>query len=119
VARVGAIVTCEGHALSVHNSCLVLAQLPTASVVGGFRQWKEHGRSVRKGERGLMIWVPTSCKADAEQPAPEAQPPAEGQTEGGARRSGFVMGTVFDISQTEPTDERECAEGAGLTAEAA
>jgi hypothetical protein len=103
VARLGAIVTCEGHALTVHNSCLVLTQLPTASMVGGFRQWQEHGRSVRKGERGLMIWVPTSRKADAEQAPPEAEPAADGQAEGGARRSGFVMGTVFDISQTEPT----------------
>jgi hypothetical protein len=43
VAHVGAVVTCEGRALSVHNSCLVLTQFPTASMVGGFRQWKAHG----------------------------------------------------------------------------
>ena len=36
VAKVGAIVTCEGRALSVHNTCLVLNQLPTASMIGGF-----------------------------------------------------------------------------------
>src|SRR5712691_8342222 len=77
VAHVGAIVTCEGRALSVHNSCLVLTQLPTASMVGGFRQWKAHGRSVKKGEHGLMIWVPTSRKDDAETTA-NATPPAAG-----------------------------------------
>src|SRR4051812_49985945 len=70
VARVGAVVTCEGRALSVHNSCLVLTQLPTASMVGGFRQWQAHGRSVRKGERGLCIWGPTSRKGDATAPVP-------------------------------------------------
>lgn len=105
VARVGAIVTCEGRALSVHNSCLVLTQLPAASMVGGFRQWMAHGRSVRKGEHGLMIWVPTSRKADA---APTDSPPAgEGEAAGAGKRAGFVMGTVFDVTQTEPTGERD------------
>ena len=102
VARVGAIVTCEGRALSVHNSCLVLTQLPTASMVGGFCQWQAHGRSVRKGEHGLMIWVPTSRKDNAEPVAGAEQVEGEGK----AKRSGFVMGTVFDVTQTEPTADR-------------
>jgi hypothetical protein len=108
VLKLGAIVTCEGRALSVHNSCLVLTQLPTASMVGGFRQWKAHGRSVKRGEHGLMIWVPTARKTDAE-PTASAVPPAADaeQPEGEAKRAGFVMGTVFDISQTETTPQRE------------
>src|SRR5215211_7782109 len=107
VAHVGAVVTCEGRALSVHNSCLVLTQFPTASMVGGFRQWKAHGRSVRKGEHGLMIWVPTARTTDAEPTATEGQPAtADAPAEGEAKRAGFVMGTVFDISQTEPTSDR-------------
>ena len=111
VARVGAIVTCEGHALSVHNSCLVLTQLPTASMVGGFRQWKAHGRSVRKGEHGLMIWVPTSRTTDAEPAPTEGAPAADAaEGEGEGKRAGFVMGTVFDVTQTEPTGDREHAE---------
>src|SRR5207248_3931450 len=71
VAKVGAVVTVEGRALSVHNSCLVLNQLPTASMVGGFRQWKDHGRSVKKGEHGLCIWIPTKGRDDADQPTDE------------------------------------------------
>ena len=111
VARVGAVVTCEGHALSVHNSCLVLTQLPTASMVGGFRQWQAHGRRVQKGERGLMIWVPTSRKDDA--PAAECQPTADaGEAEGDGKRDGFVMGTVFDVSQTEAAELPPVAVGA-------
>jgi hypothetical protein len=110
VARVGAVVTCEGRALSVHNSCLILTQLPTASMVGGFRQWQAHGRSVRKGEHGLMIWVPTSRKDDATPAAAEGQAAAgAGEAEGAGKRAGFVMGTVFDVTQTEPTAEREGA----------
>lgn len=65
VARPGAAVTCEGHALTVHNSCPVLAQFPMASMVGGFRQWQG---------RGLMIWAPTLRKADAELAPAEAHP---------------------------------------------
>jgi hypothetical protein len=102
VAKVGAIVTCEGRALSAFNSCLVLTQLPGSSMVGGFQQWKTQRRSVKKGEHGLMIWIPTKGKDGADKPAPE-------EAGAVARRSGFVMGTVFDISQTEPTQERQAA----------
>jgi hypothetical protein len=103
VAKVGAVVTVEGRALSAFNSCLVLTQLPTASMVGGFRQWKAHGRSVKKGAHGLMIWIPTKGKDDStDKPAPE-------EADGLPKRSGFIMGTVFDISQTEPTNERQAA----------
>src|SRR5215208_7043822 len=90
VAHLGAVVTCEGRALSVHNSCLVLTQFPTASMVGGFRQWKAHGRSVRKGEHGLMIWVPTARTTDAERTAGETQPATEATAEGEGKRAGFV-----------------------------
>ncbi|MGV1047711.1 MAG: hypothetical protein ACOYD4_04180, partial [Solirubrobacterales bacterium] len=49
IQRMGAIVTCDGHPLSPRNTCLVIFQSPTASIVGGFRQWLKHGRAVRKG----------------------------------------------------------------------
>jgi N-terminal domain of anti-restriction factor ArdC len=104
VAKVGAIVTVEGRALSVHNTCLVLNQLPTASMVGGFRQWKDHGRSVRKGAVGLMIWVPTGKGERGEEDAP----PPEGEgIDDAPKRSGFVAGYVFDVTQTKPSADRD------------
>jgi hypothetical protein len=115
VARVGAIVTCEGRALSVHNSCLVLTQLPTASMVGGFRQWQTHGRRVKKGEPGLMIWVPTSKGEKAEPATADAQPKGEGRAEGAGKRAAFVMGTVFDVTQTEPSELQPAERGTGVT----
>jgi antirestriction protein ArdC len=96
--KVGAIVTCEGRSLSPFNTCLVLNQLPTASMVGGFRQWLDKGRAVKKGEHGLMIWIPTKGKDD--------KPTAE-DIEQETARPNFVMGTVFDISQTEASQNRE------------
>jgi hypothetical protein len=104
VSRVGAIVTVEGRPLSVHNSCLILTQFPTASVVAGFAQWKNAGRSVKKGEHGLAIWVPTGRGSTAEPTAADVAGAAEG--EGEQKRPGFVMGTVFDITQTETEEER-------------
>lgn len=98
VMKCGAIVTCEGRALSPLNSCLILTQFPTASMVGGFLQWKDHGRSVKKGEHGLSIWVPTGRKDEREELE-------QATDDSKAKRAGFIMGTVFDVSQTEPCKE--------------
>ena len=130
VLKLGAVVTVEGRPLSAFNSCLVLTQFPGSSLVGGFRQWKAHGRSVRKGAVGLMIWVPTGRTADADAPAPAdaATAGAPAPAEGGPKRAGFVMGTVFDVSQTEETrphcprfEEAECGgafDGVAVTSDA-
>jgi hypothetical protein len=99
VVKLGAIVTCEGHALSAFNSCLVRTQFPTASMVGGFHQWRAKGRKVRKGEHGLMIWIPTARGEKGEDAAPITDAQGDGDK---AKRAGFVMGYVFDVSQTEP-----------------
>lgn len=102
VARFGAIVTCEGRALSTHNSCLILTQCPTASMVGGFRQWMDKGRVVRKGEKGLMLWCPAGKGKQGEEAAQETTEGGEGEQKARAR---FIMGTVFDVSQTEPMQD--------------
>lgn len=101
VMRHGAVITCQGRTLTVFNSMLLISQLPTISMVGGFWQWKDAGRKVRKGATGLMLWIPAKGNANS-----EAGPTTAGETiEQGKKRYKFVMGTVFDISQTEPIDE--------------
>jgi|GEM_PF-1717322 len=111
--KVGAITTVEGRTLSAHNTCLVLSQCPTASMVGGFQQWKAHGRSVRKGATGLGIWIPANKGKEGEPtPADVEAATAEGSE---SKRPGFVMGTVFDISQTETDAEREARKDAAAT----
>lgn len=95
------LTTCEGHQLSPGNQYLIFLQNPAASVLGGFRQWRKHGRTVKKGEHGAMIWVPCGAgkKATGEAtPASQAEGTAEPTGEGS---SFFVVGTLFDISQTE------------------
>ena len=100
VDRCGAVVTCEGRALSFVNTCLVLTQRPGASMVGGFAQWLKAGRCVRKGETGIGIWVPIAKEKPGEKAEPATHAEAAGGTDGGRPR--FIMGTVFDVSQTNP-----------------
>jgi hypothetical protein len=103
VDRCGAVVTIEGHPLSFFNTCLVLSQNPGASVVGGFAQWVKAGRSVRKGERGLGIWVPLGKSKGEDAPAAAAgDQSADGNDAAGRPR--FIMGTVFDIAQTDEVE---------------
>lgn len=97
------IVTCEGHELSLCNTMLIALQNPTASIVGGFRQWLKQGRCVMKGQHGMMIWCPTGSK---NQPGPMAMIvygsplPAESDNR-------FIIGTVFDISQTQELEAKQ------------
>lgn len=85
------VVTIEGHALSPFNTMLVAVQNPASSVVGGFRQWKKAGRYVKKGESGMVIWVPGKKK--------ETNPDEDDMF--------FFTATVFDISQTMEIAENE------------
>ena len=90
-------VSVEGHQFSLANMILLALQSPTGSVFGGFRQWLKHGRAVRKGEHGAMIWVPIGKLADTT----EATPATEAEE---SDRTRFIIGTVFDISQTEEVE---------------
>jgi antirestriction protein ArdC len=48
------------HNLSVGNRLLVMQQRPTATWTKGFKAWKQVGRSVKRGERGIWIYAPVS-----------------------------------------------------------
>lgn len=91
------IVTIEGRVLSPQNQCMVAMQLPTATVVGGFRQWITAGRCVRKGEHGACIWIPLGSDKASE--SVESDP-----GEGTGERCGFTLATIFDIAQTDPKE---------------
>ena len=85
-------VTIEGHRLSMHNACMLACQRQGVSVVGGFRQWRQAGRIVRKGEHGQAIWVPIS----------NGKPEQDADAERTEERPRFILATVFDIAQTKP-----------------
>jgi len=93
------IITVEGHLLTPHNQCFLVAQSEiNFTVVGGFQQWKKTGRIVRKGEHGFLIFVPSKAKQDEN---PEIVLDNEDVH--------FFTATVFDISQTEVIERSEAA----------
>lgn len=108
-ARVATVTTIEGRQLSIHNACLVAVQCPSATLVGGFNQWRIAGRVVRKGEHGLMIWAPRyHAQQGARTPERDiaavrmSHEPGSAAPEAG--HPAFIMVTVFDVSQTDPID---------------
>ena len=47
------------HNYSLNNTLLIALQRPDASLVAGYQAWKkDHGRQVRKGEKGIKIIAP-------------------------------------------------------------
>jgi hypothetical protein len=81
------------HHYSFRNCLLIAMQNPAATNVAGFARWKQLGRFVKKGEKGLMILAPLVYRkkkdddSDDEQSSPTVR--------------GFRVAHVFDVAQTE------------------
>lgn len=97
----------EGRELSPCNQILLAFQCPTVSVVGGFAQWKALGRCVMKGSKALALWVPCGSRGEGATLS-LAEVSGEGEEAGGKPR--FVIGNVFDVSQTETIEQRALRE---------
>ncbi|MCK4340432.1 MAG: DUF1738 domain-containing protein [Phycisphaerae bacterium] len=76
------------HQYSLGNVLLIGLQCPQASRVGGYHAWKQLGRRVRKGERGIRILVPVVHRRKSDD-------------EDAVRVVAFRTACVFDVSQTE------------------
>jgi hypothetical protein len=99
IAEKYGIVTVEGHLLTPHNQCFLVAQSEiNFSIVGGFQQWKKAGRIVRKGEHGFLIFVPSKIQQDDNSEMISDEEDVK-----------FFTATVFDISQTEVIAKSEAA----------
>ena len=89
---------------SPRNALLIVMQRPDATVVRGFRAWREEGRKVRKGEHGIQILAPAGqIEIDdgggSRRVQQDDQPHEVGSD---SIRRLFRLAYVFDISQTEP-----------------
>ena len=82
------------HQYSFGNVLLIASQRPDATQVAGFHAWKKLGRSVKKGEHGIMILAPMTYKTTG----PEAGPDGEPEEQTYVR---FRVVYVFDIRQTD------------------
>jgi len=65
----------------------ILTQRPDATNVAGFQTWLKLHRYVKRGEKGIRIVVPHVRKVETD----------DGEDK---RITGFGVGTVFDVSQT-------------------
>jgi hypothetical protein len=89
------------------NQLFLIGQNPNATDVRSFKEWTAAGRSVKKGEKALRVWVPKPYTKADQQREQDGQQPAR-----------FILGPVFDISQTEPTADYEARVAAKREAKA-
>ena len=93
---------------SVNNSLLIMMQKPDAQLCQSFTGWKQMGRYVKKGEKGISILAPAPYKIEREQtkldekgrPVFDADgEPVKEKVEVTIR--AFKVVKTFDLSQTD------------------
>jgi len=77
---------------SWHNVAMIFSQRPDATRVAGFHTWKQLGRNVKKGAKGIMILAPILLRKSKEEVAEEEQ---------SRTALGFRVVYVFDQVDTE------------------
>jgi antirestriction protein ArdC len=80
------------HKYSWGNCLMIYSQRPDATHVAGFHAWLRMRRSVRKGEKGIVILAPMVGRKKSDDEISE-----DAQT----RLFGFRAAHVFDVSQTD------------------
>ena len=81
------------HQYSFGNVMLIAAQRPDATRVAGFNAWRKLGRSVNKGETGIVIIAPIPFRRDTDTIV------ADDETRETGMR--FKAAYVFDVSRTD------------------
>ena len=104
------------HRYSFNNLILIIFQFPQATMCASYRTWKQLGRFVRKGEKGIEILVPILARVTASPDSCKLEEEADGRmavqgpvTDGDHKDAntssyklvGFKIGHTFDVSQTE------------------
>ena len=88
---------------SVRNIQLIKAQLPEASMVASFNEWKKRNGHVNKGEKALYVQAPvTVIKKDA-----DGKPIINAETGEKETFTYFKPVPVFDISQVSPVEGKK------------
>lgn len=93
---------------SINNQILIMMQKPDATMCQSFTGWKEMGRFVKKGEKGIRVMAPAPYKVEREQDKLDAsgQPVMDADGESvketvEVKINAFKPVSTFDISQTE------------------
>lgn len=83
------------HQYSVGNCLLIAIQKPEATLVAGFQKWRQLGRFVKKGEKGILILAPLLRRKESAEQASNAESSQDRTV------VGFRAAYVFDVSQTD------------------
>lgn len=93
---------------SVNNQILIMLQKPEATMCQSFLSWKNMGRSIKKGEKGIRILAPSPFKVQQEQnKIDEYGSPILDKDGNNIKEivkvtiNAFKPVSTFDISQTE------------------
>ncbi len=81
------------HRYSLNNILLIHSQRQRATHVAGFSAWRELGRFVRRGEKGIAILVPMTCRKRGSHSADGADPD---DVQAARAVLGYKPGYVFD-----------------------
>ena len=93
---------------SVNNTILIMMQKPNARLCQSYTGWKEMGRYVKKGEKGISILAPSPYKIEREQTKMDGKgrpmldsdgEPVKEKVEVTIR--AFKVVKTFDVSQTD------------------
>lgn len=100
---------------SPRNNALIKESFEGALAVKGFKQWKEEGFSVRKGEKAIEILIPSIAKYYKDKegklvPVSVADPLTKERIQNKEipvmkKVAGFTKGHVFDITQTNAEEK--------------
>ncbi|MGI1784451.1 PBECR4 domain-containing protein [Streptococcus uberis] len=88
---------------SPRNIQLIVSQLPEATMVASFNEWKKRNGSVKKGEKAIYIQAPVSIIKKDENGKPILNP----ETGKKEMVTFFKPVPVFDISQVSPKVGKE------------
>ena len=91
------------HSYSFGNIMSIARQRPTATRVAGFHTWKELGRFVKRGEKGIQILAPMVGHRRKKDDADRNRTPDD-SAKPAPMLIGFRAVYVFDVEQTEGAD---------------
>jgi hypothetical protein len=94
------------HAYSFGNIMSIARQRPTATRVAGFHAWKEFGRFVKRGEKGIQILAPMVGHRREKDDA-DRNRTLDNKGKPAPVLIGFRAVYVFDVAQTEGADMPE------------
>ena len=106
------------HDYSLNNTLLILEQNPRATQLASYTKWqKDFNRQVKRGEKGLMIWMPVEIKVKENHYVLDENGNRILGDDGKFKREEvvvkkrtFKIGYTFDVSQTEQIEGKEVIE---------